>query len=73
MYITSVCINCVYAINTVDCEWDDWIIGECSKTCGGGLMTKTRQVLVNEDNGGNACVGSNSVTESCNDNECPGK
>ena len=22
--------------NVVHCEWDDWVVGECSKSCGGG-------------------------------------
>ena len=26
----------------VDCEWDEWIIGECSKTCGGGFWNNFR-------------------------------
>ena len=57
----------------VDCEWDDWQVGVCDKTCGGGLLTKTRIPKVNEQNGGEECTGRSNVTESCNIQECPGK
>ena len=62
----------LYALNIVDCEWDVWTIGECSKSCGGGLQINTREELINEANGGDPCTGSSTVTESCNINECPG-
>jgi hypothetical protein len=57
----------------VDCEWDEWQVEECDKTCGGGLFTKTRVPKVDEQHGGEACTGHSSVTESCNVQECPGK
>ena len=57
----------------VDCEWDDWQIGECSEECGGGVRTNTRTQKVEADHGGKECQGSFSITESCNVHECPGK
>ena len=57
----------------VDCEWDKWEIGLCSKTCGGGLRTNTRAEKVNANHGGTECSGSAVVEESCNVQECPGK
>ena len=56
----------------VDCEWDEWQVGECDKVCGGGLLTKTRVSKMDEKHGGKACTGHSSVTESCNVHECPG-
>ena len=57
----------------VDCEWDEWQVGECDKSCGGGLLTKTRVPKVDKAHGGKECTGPSSVTESCNVQECPGK
>ena len=57
----------------INCEWDDWQIGDCSKSCGGGTLTKTRTKKVLEKNGGKECPGSSTFTESCNIQECPGK
>merc|ERR1711936_783254 len=36
----------------VHCIWDEWILGECSTTCGAGTRTNTRVKLVEESNGG---------------------
>ena len=57
----------------VDCEWDEWNVGECSKACGGGERTNTRDKKVEASNGGEECSESAIVTESCNIDECPGK
>ena len=59
--------------HVVDCEWDDWQVGQCDKSCGGGLLTKTRVPKVDEQHGGQKCAGHSSITESCNVQECPGK
>ena len=47
-------------------------MGECSKSCGGGLLEKTRVPLVVEAHGGEKCNGDPVVSESCNVQECPG-
>ena len=57
----------------VDCVWDEWVVGDCSKSCGGGLLTKTRAPLVDAAHGGVNCTGDPVVSESCNVDECPGK
>lgn len=56
----------------IDCEvgdWSDW--NQCSKTCGGGVQSRTRQPLPGKDaaNGGRACPN---LTEerSCNTQSC---
>ena len=59
-------------LHIVDCEWDAWIIGECSQTCGGGFRTNTRVPLADEQHGGAECTGASTVYESCNIQECPG-
>ena len=54
------------------CEWDEWVIGECSLTCGGGTRTNTRSEKVEAKHEGEACTGPASITESCNVELCPG-
>jgi hypothetical protein len=48
--------------------WGEW--STCSKTCGGGLMNRTRTVKTAPLNGGTACPP---LTDSstCNNQECP--
>ena len=58
--------------NIVHCEWGDWVLGECSKSCGGGMLTQTRQVQVEAQHGGEECPGVDTLVVSCNVNECPG-
>ena len=56
----------------VDCEWGpygEW--SSCSKTCGGGETSRTRQVMVPESNGGQACEGEETETKTCNTELCP--
>ena len=55
----------------VDCVWSDWIIGICSKTCGGGSRTNIRKEKVSSAHGGNVCKGPSSELEACNIHECP--
>ena len=57
---------------TVDCEWDEWEVGECSKSCGGGTRTNSRKPSIDAEHGGEDCSGSSIVSESCNVQECPG-
>ena len=56
----------------VHCEWNDWVVGECSKECGGGTRTNTRTEKESASQGGDECVGLSSLEESCNVQECPG-
>ena len=49
------------------------MIGECSKSCGGGLLTQTRQVKAEAEHGGEECPGVDTLEVSCNVDECPRK
>ena len=62
-----ICINSIL----VDCEWGDWVEGDCSATCGTGVQNNTRTKLVEEAHGGNCTGGYTNVT-SCLVVECPG-
>jgi len=63
--------ECLVVECPVHCVWDEWIKGDCDKTCGGGLLTKSRQPLQHAQHGGNDCPGATQLTESCNVQECP--
>jgi len=58
-----------------DCQWGEWeLVGECSKTCGGGVQKQKRDKLVFEKNGGFCSDASPDQMESvdCNTNPCGG-
>ncbi|XP_078584394.1 hemicentin-1-like [Branchiostoma floridae x Branchiostoma japonicum] len=42
-------------------EWSDWVDGECSATCGGGTMTRTRTCDNPEPDGGDECTRGDST------------
>ena len=56
----------------VNCEWDDWVVSDCSRTCAGGWKTKTRKPKVLAEHGGEDCTGADSLEETCNLHNCPG-
>ena len=56
----------------VDCIWNDWVIGECSRICGNVTQDNTRTKNVTEGNGG-SCQGQSIETVSCNTHKCQGK
>ena len=57
----------------IHCEWGDWVLGTtCSKECGTGTRTNTREKTVVEANGG-TCDGQPTETVECNTNTCPSK
>ena len=56
----------------MNCQWGDWIDGKCSKTCGGGTLTSTRNKTIVESDGG-TCNGKSTKIEDCNTNDCPCK
>ena len=58
-------------IQAIHCEWDEWVNGDCSKTCGTGTRTNTRNKSVVEEHGG-TCSGEPIEFEECNTQECPG-
>jgi len=58
-----------------DCQWGEWeLVGECSKTCGGGVQKQKRDKLVFEKNGGACSDASPDQMESvdCNTEPCVG-
>ena len=59
-------------ISAIHCQWDEWVHGECTKSCGTGTRTNTRVKLVVEENGG-TCSGKHTEVEECNTNSCPGR
>ena len=69
---TNTNFNCGLFYDIVDCEWNEWIIGTCSSSCGGGTRTNTRSKNVSAEYEGDECEGTTSITESCNVQECPG-
>ena len=54
----------------VDCQWGNWIHGECSKTCGGGVQTNQRKKITEALFGGEECVGEATEEKECNVQEC---
>ena len=58
---------------SVDCEWSDWRLGDCSATCGDGLRENHRYKVTEEKFGGKPCEGEAQTTEQCNERLCPGK
>ena len=56
----------------VDCEWGPY--GEwstCSKTCGGGEKSRSREVEIPASSGGQPCEGEDTETVDCNMGLCP--
>ena len=62
----------LYLMSKVDCEWGDWMVGECSKSCGVGIRNRSRTKIKEDIFGGQPCVGERNVEEDCNLQVCPG-
>ena len=56
----------------VDCKWGDWVIGECSEECGGGIQIDFREKIQEELFDGKPCDGEASREVECNTDNCPG-
>ena len=69
---TSNAYHLYYPVFLVDCQWDEWIDGQCSKTCGGGTQIDTRHKKIKAAFGGEECAGPSNITKECNTQECPG-
>lgn len=52
-----------------DCEQSEWEEGECSESCGGGMMKLTRAVLGQPFKG--AACGPTFMLQTCNPDSCP--
>ena len=59
-----------FRFHSVDCQWGDWIQGECSESCGGGVQTNNREKLTIELFGGEPCQGEATEEKECNVHEC---
>ena len=57
---------------SVDCQWAQWQIGDCSETCGDGVRENHRVKLTEALFGGAPCEGKSKAAESCNNGICPG-
>ena len=55
--------------------WSEWgAYRACSKSCGGGTQSRSRQCNnPSPAHGGHNCSGASSDLRSCNELECPGK
>ena len=60
--------------HSVDGEWGEWsTFTKCTKTCGDGVMKRTRKCdSPSPSDGGRTCSGSSQSTEKCNSKKCPG-
>ena len=72
MNVTLTKIFFQFFSTVVDCIWDKWQVGECSKSCDGGERQITRLRKVEASHGGYDCEGPSNITESCNVEGCPG-
>ena len=58
----------------VDGQWGDWHSSTCSKSCGGGKITKNRECNNPAPSGlGRDCIGNSEETTDCNSDKCPRK
>ena len=70
---TSDMTNTMYFLYPDDGVWAAWLEwGDCSTSCGGGLRERLR-LCDGPYHGGKDCVGSNSDTETCAEQACPGE
>ncbi|XP_048084667.1 papilin [Alosa alosa] len=52
--------------------WGEWApFGACSRTCGGGVMVRTRKCNTQRTDGGSNCVGPAKSYRMCNVKDCP--
>ena len=60
--------SCVPGTDCMVSDWGEW--GTCSRTCGGGMQTRTRTVTRQPTNGGMPCP-TLTETRACNTDPCP--
>ena len=69
----NISIKTMFYIYIVDGGWSNWLVGNCSKLCGGGNKTKIRTCNNPAPScGGNNCIGETVETVECNTNPCIG-
>lgn len=62
---------CEASAEKQDCqlsEWSEW--RECSKSCGGGQRSRSREIYQHAQHGGEPCTGSMRITEECGTEAC---
>ena len=58
---------------SVDCQWSEWRVTECSVTCGNGVRKYSRFESQKNLFGGMPCTGESNRTEPCEYIACPGE
>ena len=56
----------------IDCEWNPWFNGTCSKECGTGVQVNNRTIKVHDQNEGYPCEGPFYEIVECNTHPCSG-
>ena len=68
LYVTSIIEN---VVDPIDCEWNEWQLGGCSVSCGGGTRIDTRTKAKVEAYGGTCDANGNQREVACNTEVCP--
>ena len=55
-----------------ECVWDEWQLGDCSKSCGGGMRIDTRKLKSKAVNGGYCNMNGDRRMVKCSTHSCPG-
>jgi len=64
--------TCCHDPCPVDCVWSEWSDWQgCSKSCGGGVSSRTRSELVPAAYGGRICYGAVHEDDVCKEEHCP--
>ena len=58
-------------IFTENCEWNEWELGGCSVSCGGGTRVDTRTKAKVEAFGGTCDANGDKREVTCNTEDCP--
>ncbi|XP_078797302.1 papilin isoform X3 [Oryzias latipes] len=71
LMILQLLLPAAFTVPSMD-VWDSWgPFGECSRSCGGGVTTRTRRCVTHRTDGGHNCVGPDKSYRSCNIQDCP--
>ena len=72
LFLTVLSSFTIFLIILVNCTWDSWSAWEtCSASCGNGTQDRNRTKNAAK-HGGTDCVGTDTESQSCNPNPCPG-
>ncbi|KAF6724128.1 Papilin [Oryzias melastigma] len=71
LMILQLLLPAAFTVPSMD-SWDSWgPYGECSRSCGGGVTTRSRRCITHRTDGGHNCVGPDKSYRSCNIQDCP--